>query len=273
MTDAPKNSLTGSFGSVLKTNDSLSSGSYEIIIWRSLYSSDEESNKEKVSKYMKALSDRGFLLTFTSGKEQSNNLKNLVSQSGLVFILEKTLLAGDNLTAMLFRKQTRVLKQENQIIIPISIDNFEWVNTLKEKMIEIKEKEEARIWLVPNRGEVYFDEKVDGTLGLTKSLRYENGGDKIRCVIDYRLNNTIDFNHPKYEHLLKQDLTFNIFEESIGKWGSYMNVETDIEEISSSEKETYQRCLLEAHEAWRPVKLGLGRISHSIPQIITNISD
>ena len=237
MTNIPKSSLTGSFESVIKETDSLTTGSYQVIIWRNLYSFNESTNADKIDIFSKALADQGFILTLTSGKEESQNLKNMICQKGLVHCLEKTLLVGETLTAMLFRKSGLQLKAEDQVIVPISMDDFEWVTTLKEKMAEVAEKENSRIWLIPDSNEVYFEEKVGGTLGLTKSLRFENGGHKIRCVIDHRLKNTINFQEPEYAQLLRQDFPFNVYDETQGKWGGYVNFYTDIEEVATTKEE------------------------------------
>ena len=65
-------------------------------------------------------------------------------------------------------------------------------------------------------------------------MRYEGGGDKIRCIIDFRLKNSVDFDDPEYSHLLKVDTTFNIFDEATNSWGNYVNYVTDVDDMTGS---------------------------------------
>ncbi|XP_044748944.1 fatty acid synthase-like [Coccinella septempunctata] len=110
------------------------------------------------------------------------------------------------------------LKQEiprDVEIIRITTKTFDWVNTLKESMIK---NVGTRIYLVSE------NEETSGVLGLYTCMRYEDGGNAVRCVfIPGAIPEKFSLESSFFRQQLEKDLCVNIFKNSV--WGSYRFLE------------------------------------------------
>ncbi|KAL1477476.1 hypothetical protein MTO96_035707, partial [Rhipicephalus appendiculatus] len=136
-------------------------------------------------------------------------------------------LKSNNLSALLlFKKVTKVtIDVTRQAVIKVQNSNFNWVETLKEKVAEYAHKPTGgNIWLL---GE---DAGTSGILGLTNCLLQETGGRLIRCVFDATLksgNNVANFSptNPAYKDIVENGLVMNVYRD--GQWGSFRHHSID----------------------------------------------
>ncbi|KAK8763325.1 hypothetical protein V5799_034067 [Amblyomma americanum] len=122
-------------------------------------------------------------------------------------------------TLLLLRKMGAPAETTNQEIIAVDNTTFDWVETLKDKITEVKNKPAGHnLWLVPK------DTGTSGVVGLMNCLLEETGASRLRCVFDANLKKSVRDTEPKitdppYKDLLECDLTVNVRRD--GRWGSF----------------------------------------------------
>ncbi|KAH7943510.1 hypothetical protein HPB52_009166 [Rhipicephalus sanguineus] len=134
-------------------------------------------------------------------------------------------LKSNNLSSLLlFRKRTTALDVTKQEVVRVRNVAFDWVETLKEKVIEYDGRPLGEnVWLLAE------DVGVSGIVGLTNCLRQETGGRHVRCVFDAsqkESSRVSDFSpgNEAYKQLMERDLVMNIYRD--GHWGSYRHRST-----------------------------------------------
>ena len=77
-----------------------------------------------------------------------------------------------------------------------------------------------------------------GLIGFVKSLRLEQGGDRLRCLIDWTATERINLHQAKYNAVIQNDLVFNVMHDNSQGWGSYehlfMTSSLDSEQLNQS---------------------------------------
>ena len=105
-------------------------------------------------------------------------------------------------------------------IIEINSNCEGWFEKLKDKIVEMKEKEEKdeNIWLIAK------DSPKNGVVGLINCLRLEPGGESIRCLFDFDnvLKTPINFKEKPFKDILDNDLPINVMKN--GKLGTYRHL-------------------------------------------------
>ncbi len=134
---------------------------------------------------------------------------------------------------LLFRKLKQQLKEPEFIHIKNELYE-EWVETVKEKLLENKDSENPKnIWLIAN------DTPINGIIGLNNCLRQELGGHHIRCIFDFdnKLPKTINFDRSPYSELRKLDLSSNIYRNS--EWGTMRHISLPKEQETIETEHAY----------------------------------
>ncbi|KAL1467983.1 hypothetical protein MTO96_041785, partial [Rhipicephalus appendiculatus] len=123
-----------------------------------------------------------------------------------------------------FRKSTTTFDVNKQEVVRVRNEAFDWVETLKEKVIEYDGRPPGEnLWLIAE------DVGVSGIVGLTNCLRQETGGRHVRCVFDAsqkESSRVSDFSpgNAAYKQLMERDLVMNVYRD--GHWGSYRHRST-----------------------------------------------
>ena len=232
------------YDSIVSYNYSNNGRSAHLIIDKSFDTMTEEMMKSIFEK----LENNGFAFIFnTNGSE----IRSKGQQSGLTFILEKNVSIGDmKYTVTVFRKINFMTVKE--IAVKYAINNFEWINRLKEAITETEHDPEARIWLIPDPKRDTADKMptgISGVVGMAKSYRFEAGGEKIRCLVDSRLKDSDNFfTDPKYQEILKKDLIVNIYDPNQESWMSQTTFPTqrslDTSELYTEKKHAYLKPMI-----------------------------
>ena len=179
-----------------------------------------------------AVKDNGFIITIVrdrvTGPESllyghpetvsSKRVDEIVSKAqklGLILIAKKS--DGITSTSLLFRKPIEK-PVSSQAVIPISINNFKWVEDIKSTIEEHQSKADGEnVWLVAQDG------SANGVVGLVTCLRQEPGGDKVRCIFNQDAKTTqVNFKAAPHADLLKSDLVMNVTKD--GKLGTYRHL-------------------------------------------------
>ena len=206
-----------------------------------------------VEEVYDSIIDRGFLLCVfkyqytepelklnsMNGKKQLNNTQLEKRINDFVLSAEKTGLRvvgqkSDSISykSLLFRKVDIIDVPSKEDIIEFRSDSYEWFESLKEKLNQIKENERKdNIWLIAN------DSSINGIIGLINCLRLEPGGETIRCLFDCdnSLKTPIDLNGEQFSDILSKDLAINVLKD--GKLGTYrhLTLPKDYDKVESNE--------------------------------------
>ncbi|XP_077489974.1 fatty acid synthase-like [Amblyomma americanum] len=125
-------------------------------------------------------------------------------------------------TLLLLRKMGAPAETTKQEIIAVDNTTFDWIETLKHKITEVKNKPAGHnLWLVPK------DTGTSGVVGLMNCFREETGASRLRCVFDANLKKSVKDTEPKitdppYKDLLECDLMVNVRRD--GRWGSFKHL-------------------------------------------------
>ena len=209
----------------------------------SISPANNEINLQSTLESMKtAVKDNGFIMTIVrdrvTGPEsllygQSENVsakrvEEIVTKAqklGLVLIAKKS----DSIvaTTLLFRKPIEK-PISSQAVIPITVNNFKWVDDIKSTIEVYQSKAEGEnIWLVGQDG------AANGVVGLVTCLRQEPGGDKVRCIFNQDAKATqVNFKNAPHADILKSDLVMNVFKD--GKLGTYRHLNLGLIEEDTS---------------------------------------
>ncbi|KAI1293571.1 Fatty acid synthase [Halotydeus destructor] len=213
---------------------------------------------EMLPKLMTALKDGGFLLVAYKAKIESeaasdilrtlnlkldymdyDELKAVGEQLGLVYCCDKrpyeTVLP---VGFMMFRRRnTKILLEKTRVVELGVLDYANWFEKLREMMKEPNEENDKRIWLVSKLDENLSSRLVTGLVGFTKSLRLEENGCQLRCLIDTSVEK-VDLSNPKYQRIIEQDLLVNIYDDRVG-WGNFMAEDVEKQEIACFHNNNY----------------------------------
>ncbi|KAI1303585.1 Fatty acid synthase [Halotydeus destructor] len=209
-----------------------------------IYRADEANSTplgQLFEKFYKHTRDSGFLMVIAKDRVVNADLDSALKKLGLSqnctmdseliksqavsagyhFISQKTLFGSLlPLTTMLFKKFATPLKVEKQMVLELGVDNYtEWMALVKDKMLQLGADPEARLWLTPRTADV-TNEGINGILGFVRSIRFEENGHQVRCLIDYSKRGTPDLSDPRYSHMLTTDTVYNLYGgEKLG-WGT-----------------------------------------------------
>ncbi|KAI1278799.1 Fatty acid synthase [Halotydeus destructor] len=213
----------------------------DLVIYKDSSEADIETKPRLLRALFNSTKEGGFLMLFTRDRCRSTSLNaalNLMGievasgpklsqlhkyakEVGFKSLGTKTLLEGIvPLRITLYRKQRLVFEPDHQISLQVGLNNYdEWLEPLK--MYLRAANDERRIWLMPATNSEMTKSGVSGLIGLVKSLRLEEGGHRLRCVLDWTSDKDVDFSQEKYKLILQNDLVFNVkFDEKSG-WGSF----------------------------------------------------
>ena len=210
-----------------------------------------QNSMEVLQSAFNNLSTGGFFAVLAKDRTRSNRIKSLLDRigvseevapiediisnaekSGFVLIKQQILHDMLPLKAILFRKRESDLGSIQHRVIEVGVsDHGRWFEDLKLFMREENEAKDKRVWLVPRRdGDCGKDSCVTGIVGLTKSLRLEEGGERIRCIVDFT-SSKVDINDPKYQEVIQRDLTINIYDRDLNCWGFNQPIPITNEEL------------------------------------------
>ncbi|KAI1300230.1 Fatty acid synthase [Halotydeus destructor] len=120
---------------------------------------------------------------------------------------------GVSCQSLLLRKPN--VKVEDPVVINVTLNDYSWVDEVKENLIE--KKEVTRVWLTAD------DSPCNGIVGLVNCLRKEQGGEKVRCLFcpagEGKSENSLT------DEILKKDLVMNVFRN--GSYGSFRHFMVD----------------------------------------------
>lgn len=160
-----------------------------------------------------------------ANNNQVNSVQTAIkgaSAAGLALIGERRPATVLPLCTLLFRQCPPPLARDNIKVVRIGVSNYdEWFEPLKQLLREENTDKDKRVWLVAKRSPSDLKQNVSGIVGLVKSLRLEQGGERLRSLVDLTTTQEIDIFSDKYANVLKCDLVHNVVDERTGKWGSY----------------------------------------------------
>lgn len=206
---------------------------------------------EILESAFKNLTEGGFLAVTIKDEMRSSQVLNLLNRCGIstkssitnevisraktlgfTMIKQHILHETVPLKLILFRKRQMDLGSIQHRVIEIGLyDHEKWFEDLKLFLREENEATDKRVWLVPRKNsESDYGSRANGIVGLTKSLRLEEGGERIRCIADFSTSK-VDINDPKYEEVIKRDLTINIYNTEQKCWGFNQPIPISDEEI------------------------------------------
>jgi fatty acid synthase len=178
------------------------------------------------------------LLTVKHGMTVLKNLKDSIKEDGFVLIEEslsvynkiKPTLPFEKLNLIVVSEQVvenRVfillrqpvdIKDRNKQVIFVTENNFEWVEALKESLIESVTGNHVYI--------VCQGEELFGAVGLMNCIKNEAGGKLARMIfIQDKKASKFDFDNETYAQQLQKDLIQNVFKNGI--WGSFRHLRLD----------------------------------------------
>ena len=165
------------------------------------------------------------------------------------FLSIRDLALDDNLPlkGLLLRKVVRDPSQLVHRVIEVGISDFSrWFEDLKLFMREENEAKDKRLWIVPRIDEPGFEkQRASGITGLVKSLRLEEGGDRLRTIIDFSVDK-VSLDNPKFQEVVRKDMVHNVFNEGLNCWGMYQSIHLSSskeEAITKPTDNSYLRCL------------------------------
>ena len=202
-----------------------------------LYKWDDETAPQILQSAFKNLAEGGYLLVTAKDRIKCPQVLEMYRKLGIqdenhkssaeiieeaerigfittnVQILHKLL----PLKGILFRKRKQDLSSIMHRVIEIGVNDAErWFEDLKLFLREPNDERDKRIWLVAKNEGV----KYTGISGLIASLRLEEGGERLRSIIDFTADH-IDINDPKYAEIIKMDMVHNVFDIETKRWGFY----------------------------------------------------
>lgn len=231
-------------------------GSQDMIIYRQAIDDDIA---EVVPKLNSLLKKSGFLLHIgldssvipteiiaavpdLKSNLNTSNILSTAQASGFITIGKKSLLSNSvKLRGHLYRKTTKKSAHPDDArVVEIGVCDYdEWFESLKLYLREASESNDKRIWLVSRQNAQQHVSQVSGIVGFAKSLRLEEGGERVRYIIDSTSVGPIDISALKYREVLDRDLVHNVFDTKTGRWGSYEQQAFEHDDQSSRKETSY----------------------------------
>ena len=216
--------------------------SFELIVYKDSTDLWQLDTEQQLQETYDSLGNKGYLLSVfryqltepelalnqMNGKK---NLKNADLEQRISDYLRTAQSVGFSLIgrksdsigsmALLMRKiLIKPTKPEKDCIVEIKSDSMDWFESLKEKLIEVKENDEkeTNVWLIAN------DSPKNGMMGFINCLRLEPGGECVRCLFDcdQMTKMPINFNDKLFKELLNNDLPINVLRN--GKLGTFRHL-------------------------------------------------
>ena len=118
-----------------------------------------------------------------------------------------------NLFTILLLRKVVSTRANDQTIVNITTNTFEWIDTLNMELKECQTRPEGHnLWLVAK------DSAHSGVIGLVNCLRRETGGDRIRCLF-FGSNENRNSEPTVYTDMFAKDLVMNVVID--GQLGSF----------------------------------------------------
>uniref|UniRef100_A0A1I8NSS5 Fatty acid synthase n=1 Tax=Stomoxys calcitrans TaxID=35570 RepID=A0A1I8NSS5_STOCA len=168
---------------------------------------------------LNTIKDNGFMLFEESLMSYEKSGRNLLKKFGLVVVTEQVI--GGSRVLVTVRKAVDV-KQRESVVIQVTENNFEWLESLKEALAKAAEIE--RYVYVVCQGEELF-----GAVGFMNCIKNENGGKLARMVFIQDKNaEKFSLSSSFYSQQLAKDVIHNVLKG--GAWGSFrhLKLETDV---------------------------------------------
>ena len=201
-------SESGLIQQLQKTSEIMSTGSFMMILFRTKMWSTESLISKLLAKEQKIDSD--VLQEITQVAQKTGLIKIGMKQDETTGIV-----------SLLLRKRNDE-QSDGVEMIDVKLNDYEWVEEVKEKMVIKDGEKRKKIWLLAK------DSPFNGIVGLVNSLRKEGDGSNIRCLFNAETvdenNNSTDVNFSMKELLVK-DLTMNVVKN--GQLGSYRYQKVD----------------------------------------------
>ncbi|KAJ8668380.1 hypothetical protein QAD02_010043 [Eretmocerus hayati] len=190
----------------LKTMKNLS-----IAIGSRLFEPDQAHNLQLL---ISKLEPRGFLVAKECNNHQ--DVRTAALTAGLDIILGKT--CGKD-TLILARKKE--IPNYDISIVQVENDNFKWVEEMRSRMLEIRDRKDTKTSRVLLISENDFD---SGLLGLVTCLNRELGNEVIRGVLIQDPDAPkFSIQNPFYAEHLAKDLKLSVLRKN-GVWGTYRHL-------------------------------------------------
>uniref|UniRef100_G3NC33 Fatty acid synthase n=1 Tax=Gasterosteus aculeatus TaxID=69293 RepID=G3NC33_GASAC len=161
----------------------------------------------------------GETVAFLSSSTASSGQRGLLTQAEWEKVFSE---ASLNLVAVrksfygsaLFLCRRRQSPSKRPAFLPVDGADYQWVETLKEKMAA---SPDCPVWLTASKSHC-------GIVGMVNCLRQEPGGNRIRCAFVSNLNAsssapTLQPAHESMQSVLDGDLVMNVFRD--GRWGVF----------------------------------------------------
>ncbi|KAI1303654.1 Fatty acid synthase [Halotydeus destructor] len=179
-----------------------------------IYHASSQDGQDKFDELKRLLKDTGFLLVIakqsncaraevglpTGPSTDSGSIKKAAHSAGLTFIGEKKVYRTVSLFGHLYRR-TPIVDLDNTRVVEIGARSYDqWYETLKLYLREENSAKDKRVWLVnkPVSQDGDYVSKLTAIVGFAKSLRFEEGGERVRCLVDLTATQPIDLANPKY---------------------------------------------------------------------------
>ena len=152
-------------------------------------------------------------------------------EAGLIVVACKSTVNGFH--SILLRKPSEILLEDKQVIVDVKVDDFSWVNDLKEHLVmkEGDEKKSNRVWLIAK------DTPSNGIIGLVNCLRKEFGSDRIRCLFCPEGERPRNGKQLLTNDILSKDLLMNVYRG--GECGSFRHLSVQCIEAWVQTKDAY----------------------------------
>lgn len=183
---------------------------------------------------------------FTPGRQFMNqqDLTTFAEETGFLTIRDVSVDPNVTLKGLLFRKVEVDTSTLTHRVIQVGLENYDnWFEDLKLFMREENEYKDKRLWIVPKIQDVKY--QATGIIGLVKSLKLEEGGERLRTLVDFSVQ-TIDIHSPKYRDIIRKDMVYNVFDCETQQWGCpqsmYFSQEKEDQPVTNV-ADSYLRCL------------------------------
>lgn len=158
--------------------------------------------------------------------ERLESLYEAGKKSNLHLVAEKSDKTGCHL--LLFRRLDPKISLENQSLIHIEDGKqAEWLEALKKLLNDVKARSAAEglnknVWLIAN------DTSYNGLVGMVNCLRKEPGGERIRMVLDQRVDSNIRFGCKEldFERVIKAEKEGEEDKKETVKSASFIDLDT-----------------------------------------------